>query len=74
MDKEHPKKDVELSFINEVEIISRASHRHLAQCLGFCVETGESLMLALRFYANGSVATRTRGTPSLPYSIVHYCT
>lgn len=71
MDKEQPKKDVELSFINEVEIISRASHKNLAQCLGFCVETGDTLMLALRFYPNGSVANRTRG---MRHTQTLYCT
>lgn len=64
---ENAKPGVELNFINEVEIISRASHKNLAQCVGFCVESeNQHLMLALKFYSNGSVASRTRGKEGNP--------
>eukprot|EP00270_Netrium_digitus_P017515 TRINITY_DN643_c0_g2_i1.p1 TRINITY_DN643_c0_g2~~TRINITY_DN643_c0_g2_i1.p1 ORF type:complete len:618 (+),score=200.50 TRINITY_DN643_c0_g2_i1:127-1980(+) len=57
----------ELLFLNEVELISRAVHKNLMRVEGFCVETGEC-MLVLPFMSNGSVATRTQGKEGNPMS------
>lgn len=84
---EEKKEGMELGFVNELEIISRASHKNLAQCQGFCVDRDtQCLCLVLKFYSNGSVASRTQGRhavlacpalpaqpyPTLPLSCHHW--
>lgn len=64
-EEQQKKAGAELQFLNEVELISRAVHRNLMRCEGFCVEQG-TCMLVLPFYANGSVATRTQGKEGNP--------
>jgi len=74
---EEKKEGMELGFVNELEIISRASHKNLAQCLGFCVDRDtQCLCLVLKFSLPiGSVASRTQGknppTPTLCHGEPH---
>lgn len=54
----------ELQFQTEVEMISMAVHRNLLRLRGFCMTPTERL-LVYPYMANGSVASRLRG--SLPF-------
>jgi somatic embryogenesis receptor kinase 1 len=51
----------ELQFQTEVEMISMAVHRNLLRLRGFCMTPTERL-LVYPYMANGSVASRLRGT------------
>lgn len=51
----------ELQFQTEVELISMAVHRNLLRLRGFCMTPTERL-LVYPYMANGSVASRLRGT------------
>ena len=51
----------ELQFQTEVEMISMAVHRNLLRLHGFCMTPTERL-LVYPYMANGSVASRLRGT------------
>ena len=53
----------ELQFQTEVEMISMAVHRNLLRLRGFCMTPTERL-LVYPYMANGSVASRLRGTLS----------
>ena len=62
----------ELQFQTEVEMISMAVHRNLLRLRGFCMTPTERL-LVYPYMANGSVASRLRGTFCyLPQSLVFY--
>ncbi|XP_078444806.1 LRR receptor kinase BAK1-like [Wolffia australiana] len=54
----------ELQFQTEVEMISMAVHRNLLRLRGFCMTPTERL-LVYPYMANGSVASRLRGTLSV---------
>lgn len=59
--KEERSQGGELQFQMELEIISLAVHRNLLKLLGFCSTLTERL-LVYPYMANGSVASRLRGT------------
>ena len=65
----------ELQFQTEVEMISMAVHRNLLRLRGFCMTPTERL-LVYPYMANGSVASRLRGTfCCMPQLLVFYlCT
>jgi serine/threonine protein kinase len=54
---------LELLFQTQVEVISMAAHRNLLCLLGFCI-TQTEMVLVYPYMANGSVASRLRGTLS----------
>lgn len=43
--------------------MGHVSHKNVVHTVGFCLDVGETMALVTRFYPNGSVASRTRGTP-----------
>ena len=62
----------ELQFQAEVDILSTVVHRNLLRLRGFCMTPTERL-LVYPYMANGSVASRLRGTFCyLPQSLVFY--
>ncbi|KAK4779721.1 hypothetical protein SAY87_015827 [Trapa incisa] len=56
----------EVQFQTEVEMISLAVHRHLLRLYGFCMTATERL-LVYPYMANGSVASRLKGKPTLEW-------
>lgn len=61
----------ELQFQTEVEMISMAVHRNLLRLRGFCMTPTERL-LVYPYMANGSVASRLRGTYSFLLILVEF--
>jgi somatic embryogenesis receptor kinase 1 len=55
----------ELQFQTEVELISMAVHKNLLRLRGFCMTPTERL-LVYPYMANGSVASRLRGSLTFP--------
>ncbi|GER27792.1 leucine-rich repeat protein kinase family protein [Striga asiatica] len=56
----------ESQFRTELEMISLAVHRNLLRVIGFCATPNERL-LVYPYMANGSVASRLKGKPSLDW-------
>ncbi|CAA0820000.1 Probable LRR receptor-like serine/threonine-protein kinase [Striga hermonthica] len=56
----------ESQFRTELEMISLAVHRNLLRVIGYCATPNERL-LVYPYMANGSVASRLRGKPSLDW-------
>ncbi|CAI6001412.1 unnamed protein product [Closterium sp. NIES-65] len=54
------------AFTNEIELLTKASHRNLVQLRGFCVENDEQL-LVFEFMEGGALNEWIAATPSHPH-------